>query len=142
MVVQTFDLILKLKDPKPIIGEYFNFKWFSNQIKKSIEISNNVNNKSIKLIWIKPKFIKLRLQIQTTTGIQNPSIELLAMSRYLYNTCGWSKYVTLPHKLFSITAWPVDEDKKSSILQLTMDNNLNLSNFTSFYDVIEDNNVI
>lgn len=142
MVVQTFDLILKLKDPKPIIGEYFNFKWFSNQIKKSIEISNNVNNKSIKLIWIKSKFIKLRLKIQTTTGIQNPSIELLAMSRYLYNTCGWSKYVTLPHKLFSITAWPVDEDKKSSILQLTMDNNLNLSNVTSFYDVIEDNNVI
>ena len=94
------------------------------------------------LIWIKSKFIKLRLKIQTTTGIQNPSIELLAMSRYLYNTCGWSKYVTLPHKLFSITAWPVDEDKKSSILQLTMDNNLNLSNVTSFYDVIEDNNVI
>ena len=49
MVVQTFDLILKLKDPKPIIGEYFNFKWFSNQIKKSIEISNNVNMDKIQI---------------------------------------------------------------------------------------------
>ena len=143
MVVQTFDLILKLKDPKPVIGEYLNFKWFSNQIKKSIEISNNINNKSIKLVWIKSKFIKLRLKIQTTTGIQNPSIELLTMSRYLYNTCGWSKYVTLPHKLFSVIAWPITvEEVNPSVVQLIVDNTLNLSDITNTYDIVEDNKVI
>lgn len=142
MVVQTFDLILKLKDPKPIVGQHFNFKYFTNQIRKSIEISNNINNKSIKLIWIKAKFIKLRLKTETITGIENPTIELLTMSRYLYNTCGWSKYVTLPHKLFSVTAWPVDNEKKTSILKLIIDTNINLPNVTSLYDVIEDNKVI
>jgi len=105
MKTQVFNFILILKSPKAETTVNLNFNELEDEIKRAIAHANYKHGgyKTLELLSTTQKSIQLKLTIKTEKGILTPSREVSTFSRYLYNECNWSKYSSIPNRLFTVS---------------------------------------